>query len=174
MRLLKPYFKRYKLDLVLAVITVIIMAMAMLFQPTLLSKIVQAISDDNMSKVRHIGLQLLVIAGIGLIAGIVNTIFAARASQGIASDVREAVYRKIQTFSFGNVEQFSAGNLVVRLTNDVQQIQSILMMMLQPLLRMPILFIGQFPSYGGSSSSWLSWLVLFQRWSWEKWGSVSG
>lgn len=144
MRLLKPYFKRYKLDLVLAVITVIIMAMAMLFQPTLLSKIVQAISDDNMSKVRHIGLQLLVIAGIGLIAGIVNTIFAARASQGIASDVREAVYRKIQTFSFGNVEQFSAGNLVVRLTNDVQQIQSILMMMLQPLLRMPILFIGGF------------------------------
>ena len=136
MRLLKPYFKRYKLDLVLAVITVIIMAMAMLFQPTLLSKIVQAISDDNMSKVRHIGLQLLVIAGIGLIAGIVNTIFAARASQGIASDVREAAYRKIQTFS--------AGNLVVRLTNDVQQIQSILMMMLQPLLRMPILFIGGF------------------------------
>lgn len=144
MRLLKPYFKRYKLDLVLAVITVIIMAMAMLFQPTLLSKIVQAISDDNMTKVRHIGLQLLVIAGIGLIAGIVNTIFAARASQGIASDVREAAYRKIQTFSFGNVEQFSAGNLVVRLTNDVQQIQSILMMMLQPLLRMPILFIGGF------------------------------
>lgn len=144
MRLLKPYFKRYKLDLVLAVITVIIVAMAMLFQPTLLSKIVQAISDDNMSKVRHIGLQLLVIAGIGLIAGIVNTIFAARASQGIASDVREAAYRKIQTFSFGNVEQFSAGNLVVRLTNDVQQIQSILMMMLQPLLRMPILFIGGF------------------------------
>lgn len=144
MRLLTPYFKRYKLDLVLAVITVIVMAMAMLFQPTLLSKIVQAISDDNMTKVRHIGLQLLVIAGIGLIAGIVNTIFAARASQGIASDVREAAYRKIQTFSFGNVEQFSAGNLVVRLTNDVQQIQSILMMMLQPLLRMPILFVGGF------------------------------
>ncbi|MFL4499171.1 ABC transporter ATP-binding protein [Weissella sp. MSCH1] len=144
MRLLKPYFKRYKLDLVLAIITVIIMAMAMLFQPTLLSKIVQAISDDNMTKVRHIGLQLLVIAGIGLIAGIVNTIFAARASQGIASDVREAAYRKIQTFSFGNIEQFSAGNLVVRLTNDVQQIQSILMMMMQPLLRMPILFIGGF------------------------------
>lgn len=144
MRLLKPYFKRYKLDLVLAVITVIIMAMAMLFQPTLLSKIVQAISDDNMTKVRYIGLQLLVIAGIGLIAGIVNTIFAARASQGIASDVREAAYRKIQTFSFGNIEQFSAGNLVVRLTNDVQQIQSILMMMMQPLLRMPILFVGGF------------------------------
>ena len=144
MHLITPYFKKYKLDLVIAVLTVIIAAMAMLFQPTLLTDIVQAISDDNMTKVREIGMKLLIVAGIGLVAGIVNTIFAARASQGIAADVREAAYRKIQTFSFANIEKFSAGNLVVRLTNDVQQIQSILMMMMQPLLRMPILFIGGF------------------------------
>lgn len=144
MRLLKPYFKGYKLDLTIAVLTVTIMAISMLLQPTLLTNIVQAISDDNMDKVNQIGLTLLVIAGIGLIAGIINTIFAARASQGIASDVREAAYRKIQTFSFGNIEQYSVGNLVVRLTNDITQIQSILMMGLQPLLRMPILFVGGF------------------------------
>ncbi|OJF02997.1 multidrug ABC transporter ATP-binding protein [Weissella confusa] len=144
MRLLKPYFKGYKLDLAIAVLTVTIMAISMLLQPTLLTNIVQAISDDNMDKVSQIGFKLLVIAGIGLIAGIINTIFAARASQGIASDVREAAYRKIQTFSFGNIEQYSVGNLVVRLTNDITQIQSILMMSLQPLLRMPILFVGGF------------------------------
>ena len=144
MRLLKPYFKGYKLDLTIAVLTVTIMAISMLLQPTLLTNIVQAISDDNIDKVNQIGLKLLVIAGIGLIAGIINTIFAARASQGIASDVREAAYRKIQTFSFGNIEQYSVGNLVVRLTNDITQIQSILMMGLQPLLRMPILFVGGF------------------------------
>lgn len=144
MRLLKPYFKGYKLDLTIAVLTVTIMAISMLLQPTLLTNIVQAISDDNMDKVNQIGLKLLVIAGIGLAAGIINTIFAARASQGIASDVREAAYRKIQTFSFGNIEQYSVGNLVVRLTNDITQIQSILMMGLQPLLRMPILFVGGF------------------------------
>ncbi len=144
MRLLKPYFKGYKLDLTIAVLTVTIMAFSCLLQPTLLTNIVQAISDDNMDKVNQIGLKLLVIAGIGLIAGIINTIFAARASQGIASDVREAAYRKIQTFSFGNIEQYSVGNLVVRLTNDITQIQSILMMGLQPLLRMPILFVGGF------------------------------
>lgn len=144
MRLLKPYFRGYKLDLTIAVLTVTIMAISMLLQPTLLTNIVQAISDDNMDKVNQIGLKLLVIAGIGLIAGIINTIFAARASQGIASDVREAAYRKIQTFSFGNIEQYSVGNLVVRLTNDITQIQSILMMGLQPLLRMPILFVGGF------------------------------
>lgn len=144
MRLLKPYFKGYKLDLTIAVLTVTIMAISMLLQPTLLTNIVQAISDDNMDKVNQIGFKLLVIAGIGLIAGIINTIFAARASQGIASDVREAAYRKIQTFSFGNIEQYSVGNFVVRLTNDITQIQSILMMGLQPLLRMPILFVGGF------------------------------
>lgn len=144
MRLLKPYFKGYKLDLTIAVLTVTIMAISMLLQPTLLTNIVQAISDDNMDKVNQIGFKLLVIAGIGLIAGIINTIFAARVSQGIASDVREAAYRKIQTFSFGNIEQYSVGNLVVRLTNDITQIQSILMMGLQPLLRMPILFVGGF------------------------------
>ena len=144
MRLLKPYFKGYKLDLTIAVLTVTIMAISMLLQPTLLTNIVQAISDDNMDKVNQIGFKLLVIAGIGLIAGIINTIFAARASQGIASDVREAAYRKIQTFSFGNIEQYSVGNLVVRLTNDITQIQSILMLGLQPLLRMPILFVGGF------------------------------
>jgi ATP-binding cassette subfamily B multidrug efflux pump len=144
MRLLKPYFKGYKLDLTIAIVSVIVMSVAMLLQPNLLSKIVQAISDDNMKKVNEIGLQLLVIAGIGLIAGIINTIYAARASQGIASDVREAAYRKIQTFSFGNIEKFSAGNLVVRLTNDITQIQNVLMMALQPLMRMPILFVGGF------------------------------
>ena len=161
MRLLKPYFKGYKLDLTIAVLTVTIMAISMLLQPTLLTNIVQAISDDNMDKVNQIGLKLLVIAGIGLIAGIINTIFAARASQGIASDVREAAYRKIQTFSFGNIEQYSVGNLVVRLTNDITQIQSILMMGLQPLLRMPILFVGGF-------------ILAVQRLSFKRFGMIQG
>ncbi|GAK30049.1 multidrug ABC transporter ATP-binding protein [Weissella oryzae SG25] len=144
MKLLKPYWKGYKLDVTLAVIAVIIMAISALWQPTLLAKIVQAISDDKMSTVNTIGMQLLLLAGLGLLAGVVNTIFSARASQGIAADIRESTYRKIQAFSFSNVEKFSAGNLVVRMTNDVTQIQNVLMMMLSVLLRTPILFIGGF------------------------------
>lgn len=144
MKLLKPYWKGYKLDVTLAIIAVIIMAISALWQPTLLAKIVQAISDDKMSTVNTIGLQLLLLAGLGLLAGVVNTIFSARASQGIAADIRESTYRKIQAFSFSNVEKFSAGNLVVRMTNDVTQIQNVLMMMLSVLLRTPILFIGGF------------------------------
>ena len=142
MKLLKPFIGRYKLDLTVAILMVAIASVAMLLQPTLLSNIVQAITDDNMEKVNKIGAQLLVLAIIGLAAGILNTIFAARASQGISADVRESAYRKIQTFSFSNIEKFSVGNLVVRLTNDVTQIQNVLMLVLQPLMRMPILFIG--------------------------------
>lgn len=143
-KLLKPFIGRYKLDLTVAILMVAIASVAMLLQPTLLSNIVQAITDDNMEKVNKIGAQLLVLAIIGLAAGILNTIFAARASQGISADVRESAYRKIQTFSFSNIEKFSVGNLVVRLTNDVTQIQNVLMLVLQPLMRMPILFIGGF------------------------------
>lgn len=144
MKLLKPFIGRYKLDLTIAILMVTISSVAMLLQPTLLSDIVQAITDDNMGKVNKIGIQLLVLALIGLTAGILNTIFAARASQGISADVREATYRKIQTFSFANIEKFSVGNLVVRLTNDITQIQNVLMLVLQPLMRMPILFVGGF------------------------------
>ena len=144
MKLLKPFIGRYKLDLTVAILMVAIASVAMLLQPTLLSNIVQAITDDNMEKVNKIGAQLLILAIIGLAAGILNTIFAARASQGISADVRESAYRKIQTFSFSNIEKFSVGNLVVRLTNDVTQIQNVLMLVLQPLMRMPILFIGGF------------------------------
>ncbi|GEP75646.1 ABC transporter ATP-binding protein [Weissella thailandensis] len=144
MKLLKPFIGRYKLDLTVAILMVAIASVAMLLQPTLLSNIVQAITDDNMEKVNKIGTQLLILAIIGLAAGILNTIFAARASQGISADVRESAYRKIQTFSFSNIEKFSVGNLVVRLTNDVTQIQNVLMLVLQPLMRMPILFIGGF------------------------------
>ena len=131
MKLLKPFIGRYKLDLTVAILMVAIASVAMLLQPTLLSNIVQAITDDNMEKVNKIGAQLLVLAIIGLAAGILNTIFAARASQGISADVRESAYRKIQTFSFSNIEKFSVGNLVVRLTNDVTQIQNVLMLVLR-------------------------------------------
>lgn len=142
MDLLKPYLGKYKGDLAITVISVIVMAGAALWQPRLLQEVMTAITQDKMSRVNEIGIQLIVVAVIGLIAGTVNAIFAAKVAQNIAADVREKTYRKIQTFSFADIERFSVGNLVVRLTNDIQQIQTLVMTSLQALLRMPILFIG--------------------------------
>jgi len=138
------HVKKYKLEVTIALFTVVIMVMSALWQPKLLQKVLEAIIKDDKSQMKELGLYLIGIAGLGLIAGVFNTIYSAKVAQGVSADIREATFRKIQTFSFGNIEEFSAGNLVVRLTNDVTQIQNVIMIALQSLFRIPILFIGSF------------------------------
>ncbi|OJG67139.1 ABC transporter ATP-binding/permease [Enterococcus moraviensis] len=132
------------MEVTIALITVVIMVMSALWQPKLLQKVLEAIIKEDKSQMKELGLYLIGIAGLGLIAGVFNTIYSAKVAQGVSADIREATFRKIQTFSFGNIEEFSAGNLVVRLTNDVTQIQNVIMIALQSLFRIPILFIGSF------------------------------
>lgn len=138
------HVKKYKLEVSIALITVIIMVMSALWQPKLLQQVLEAIIKDDKGQIKELGLYLIGIAGLGLVAGVFNTIFSAKVAQGVSADIREATFRKIQTFSFGNIEEFSAGNLVVRLTNDVTQIQNVIMIALQSLFRIPFLFIGSF------------------------------
>ncbi|OQJ76602.1 multidrug ABC transporter ATP-binding protein [Leuconostoc pseudomesenteroides] len=133
MQILKEHAKPYWRDITFSILAVIVMAGASLWQPRLLQNIMKAIIADNQNQVMQYGIQLLV-----------NTIFAAKVSQSIAADVRANEYKKIQSFSFGNIEKFSAGNLVVRMTNDVNQVQQLVMMFLQSLTRIPILFVGAF------------------------------
>lgn len=144
MDLIIQHAKKYKWSVLIALLAVIVMVMSALWQPKLLQKVLEAIMTEDDDQMKTIGIQLLVIAGFGLVAGVINTIFSAKVAQGVSADIREATFRKIQTFSFGNIEQFSAGNLVVRLTNDVTQIQNVIMIALQTLFRIPFLFIGSF------------------------------
>ncbi|WP_429950100.1 ABC transporter ATP-binding protein [Enterococcus sp. AZ101] len=144
MSIIMKHVKKYKLEVTIALFTVVIMVMSALWQPKLLQKVLEAIIKDDKSQMKELGLYLIGIAGLGLIAGVFNTIYSAKVAQGVSADIREATFRKIQTFSFGNIEEFSAGNLVVRLTNDVTQIQNVIMIALQSLFRIPILFIGSF------------------------------
>ncbi|MFC2673133.1 MAG: ABC transporter transmembrane domain-containing protein [Prevotella melaninogenica] len=65
-------------------------------------------------------------------------------AQGITSDLREETYAKIQSFSFGNIEKFSSGSLVVRLINDMNQVMNMMMILFMQLLRMPIILLGSF------------------------------
>nr|WP_034860125.1 ABC transporter ATP-binding protein [Enterococcus caccae] len=144
MSIIMEHVKKYKLEVSIALITVVVMVMSALWQPKLLQKVLEAIIKDDKSQMKELGLYLIGIAGLGLVAGVFNTIYSAKVAQGVSADIREATFRKIQTFSFGNIEEFSAGNLVVRLTNDVTQIQNVIMIALQSLFRIPILFIGSF------------------------------
>ena len=86
---------------------------------------------------------LIGIGFVGLVAGGVNVTLAAYIAQAVSSDLREETFRKIQTFSYANIEEFNAGNLVVRMTNDINQILNVTMMLFQILLRLPILLSDQ-------------------------------
>ena len=134
-------YKWYALGSVLLVSTVVITT---LLQPSYLKEVLTAVLMNDQDEIFRVGKWLLIIAGIGLVAGLVNTIVAAKIAQGVSADIREKTFRKIQSFSYANIEEFNAGNLVVRMTNDVTQIQNLVMMLFTILMRVPLLFIGAF------------------------------
>lgn len=144
MDLVLRHVKKYKAATSIALLSVILMVVAALWQPKLLQQVLESIITENNDEMKKIGVQLIGLALLGLVAGIINTVFSAKVAQGVSADIREEMFRKIQTFSFGNIETFSAGNLVVRLTNDITQIQNLVMISLQSLFRIPFLFIGAF------------------------------
>lgn len=144
MQILKPHFKNYRKEIILAIITILISAFATLWQPRLLENIQKAILADNQSVVLRDGIGLVVLGLLAIIAGIFNVYYAAKIAQGITSDLREETYAKIQSFSFGNIEKFSSGSLVVRLINDMNQVMNMMMILFMQLLRMPIILIGSF------------------------------
>lgn len=135
---------RYKWHALTSVVLTSIVVITTLLQPSYLKDVLTAVLLNDQDEIFRVGKILLVIAGIGLLAGLANTIIAAKIAQGVSADIRENTFRKIQSFSYANIEEFNAGNLVVRMTNDVTQIQNLTMMLFTTLLRVPLLFIGAF------------------------------
>ena len=119
-----------------------LMIASSLLLPWFLKHILDALQEQNSQTIYSMGGWLIGIGLVGLVAGGINVTLAAYIAQAVSSDLREETFRKIQTFSYANIEEFNAGNLVVRMTNDINQIQNVTMMLFQILLRLPILFIG--------------------------------
>ena len=136
--------KAYKWQALASLIMTGLMVTSSLLQPRYLQEVLEALLTGDNEAIYHIGFWLILVALIGLIAGGINVVLAAYIAQGVSSDLREDAFRKIQTFSYANIEKFNAGNLVVRMTNDINQIQNVVMMTFQILFRLPILFIGSF------------------------------
>lgn len=144
MKVLIPYIKRYRKDVYISLISIIVLVFAMLWQPRLLQVIMNAIlKNDNNTIIRE-GIILIGLAIVGIIAGIINTIYSARVALGIATDLRADLYERVQSFAYADVEKFSPSNLVVRMTNDINQVQQIVMAGFQQISRIPLLFIGAF------------------------------
>lgn len=133
---------KYKWFVVCSVVMTGLMIASSLLQPWLLKQVLDALQMSDSKAIYQAGAWLIGMGIVGLLAGGINVTTAAYIAQAVSSDLREKTFRKIQTFSYANIEQFNDGNLVVRMTNDINQIQNLVMMMFQILLRLPILFIG--------------------------------
>lgn len=136
--------KAYKWQALASLIMTGLMVTSSLLQPRYLQEVLEALLTGDNEAIYTIGFWLILVALIGLVAGGINVVLAAYIAQGVSSDLREDAFCKIQTFSYANIEKFNAGNLVVRMTNDINQIQNVVMMTFQILFRLPILFIGSF------------------------------
>ncbi len=110
--------------------------------PFLMSSIIdEGVNKGNMAHIYKVGGLMIVIAILGLLAGLLGGRFAAKASTGFAKNIREKVFNHIQTFSFANIDKFSTAGLVTRLTTDITNIQMSYQVLLRMFTRSPATLI---------------------------------
>lgn len=111
--------------------------------PKLMSMIINnGVADRDSGYIIRIGLCMVLVALVMAVSGIGGAYFSAKASISFTSDLRKDLFAKVQQFSFKNIDEFSTGSLVTRLTNDVQQVQQVMMMGLRLALRAPGMLVG--------------------------------
>ena len=139
MKFLKPY----KRDAALAMVLLTLVVGVDLSIPRLVQVIIdQGVATENMEVIINTSLIMIGASIISALLAIVNTVFSVKTSQSFAADVRKAVYHKIQSFSFRNLDAFETGRLLVRLTSDINQLQMVVLISLRMLTRAPLLIIG--------------------------------
>ena len=101
----------------------------------------QGLEKGDLPTVYRYGILMVVMAFLGLAFGALAGKFAAAASAGLAANLREAIYRNIQTFSFSNIDKFSVPGLVTRMTTDITNVQNAFMMVIRVAVRSPLTFV---------------------------------
>ena len=140
---LKPYLTKYRLPSILAPITVIAEVLLEIQIPFLMAKIVdQGITTRDLSYVFQIGAIMVLVALCSLLFGVLSGRFAAKGAMGFGSEIRKAVFDKIQEFSFANIDRFSTPSLVTRLTTDITNTQMAYMMVIRVLVRAPVMLVS--------------------------------
>ena len=138
-KFLRPYWRW----VLIAPILMILEVTMDLMQPRMVQRIVdEGIARLDLNLVLHTGLLMFGLAIIGALGGMSNGVFAELSVQAFGADLRESLFRKVQTFSFGNLDELETGQLITRLTNDVTQVQEALLLILRILVRAPLQLIG--------------------------------
>ena len=139
LKYVRPYLPYFILGPIMMIVEVI----GEVLMPYLMSLIINnGVAQRDVPYIISIGGVMIVTALLMMAGGIGGAYFAAKASVNFATDLRSDVFAKVQEFSFANIDSFSTGSLVTRLTNDVTQMQNMVNMSLRMMLRAPGMMIG--------------------------------
>lgn len=137
------YIKPYLAAFILAPILMLTEVIGEITLPKLTSMIINnGVAGRDVGYIMRVGAIMFGIAVIMALGGIGGAYFSAKASICFSTDLRKDIFHKVQQFSFKNIDDFSTGSLITRLTNDIQQIQNVIMMSLRLLFRAPGMLIG--------------------------------
>ncbi len=142
---LSIYIAEYKKSIYLVPFLVFLDVMCELSMPLLMARIVDlGIPGKDVAFITRIGVYMILLALGAILFGVINMYFTTRISMGFGANLRNALFEKVQAFSFNNIDHFSTASLITRLTNDVNNVQMTLMMALRMLLRAPLMLIVAF------------------------------
>ena len=135
----KPYWRRAVISLILLVLLVF----GDLSIPRLIEEIIdQGIKQKNLTVVLQTSAIMIAISLVSTVLAVLNSNFSIRVGESVARDIREAIFVKVQKFSYGDLDHFSTGKLMVRLTSDTSAVQRITQVSLRIGTRAPLLMIG--------------------------------
>ncbi len=137
------YIKPYLLAFIIGPLLMIIEVVGEVMLPRLMANIINVgAASHDIPYIIGMGFSMLGVAAFMIIGGIGGAYFASKASISFSTDLRRDVFDKVQEFSFANLDQFSTGSLVTRLTNDITQVQNLINMAMRMMLRAPGMLIG--------------------------------
>ena len=144
MRHWMKYIRPYKAWFILGPLCMIVEVIGEVLMPMLLAGVINAGNAGTLTEWSSIGTAglMILIAVIMMAGGVGGCYYAGKASIAFAGDIRNDLYNKIQSFAFGNIDRFSTGSLVTRVTNDVTQMQNFVAMVMRMALRAPGMMIG--------------------------------
>ena len=137
------YAKPYKKEIVAAMILLGLVVAADLSIPRLVQVIIdQGVANKDMDKIINTSLLMIGASIMSALFMVGNTITSVRAGRSYEADLRDAVFKKVQTLSYGNLDDFSVGQLLTRMTSDINQLQMMIIMGLRMFTRAPLMFVG--------------------------------
>ncbi len=137
------YIKPYLPAFIIGPLMMIVEVIGEVVLPKLMANIINVgVTNGSAGYITGTGALMILVALLMMAGGVGGAYFGAKAAVSFAADLRKDAFDKVQTFSFANLDQFSTGSLVTRLTNDITQVQNLINMALRMMLRAPGMLIG--------------------------------